>query len=450
MTAWKKKPLAFGSGVAVILGAGLTVFFLSHDKGMCFVREQFPARYDVTINEQSSLEKPKSTQVGKLSDEAGAGRFQGQLLLWVENNQQEPVELTAKALESGSSRIVGKFLPRSLQSGASEYNEFKTFQSPFELNFSQGCALEAVQYDGRESISSRRIIHRLVNWWDTSVKAGRTAGDWERKDEYGQSRFEVNKSESSQQQVVAQRTEVSPAVGELLQGMFLVKGVQNSQLLFQFPGSDQLMDFARIEERFLGQFKGDSESRVVNYSIEMAKMPWDSKLLSAQLSPKVPLNTQVENRYKVVKKTSEIFLQRDKTTSYDRSTEAERAEVQSLSYDEIRDQFLLEIEKDAVGAKKKLIAYLRQNPQALIQVRNELLADTFPSESLAAIAFVLSKVGIPEAHQVMADVINNTELTPNVRLRVIFASGDVSQPSPELVAALKDQTALRQNNKTDD
>ncbi len=118
------------------------------------------------------------------------------------------------------------------------------------------------------------------------------------------------------------------------------------------------------------------------------------------------------------------------------------ADVSGLSDPKTLDaalaDFLEQLPGNAVKAKRALIAFLKTHPDALATLQGMIADEMFSDDVLVHILFSIAKTASPEAQKMMADLIENKDLSLSTRLRVIFSVAEVPVATPNLVAAIRE------------
>jgi HEAT repeat protein len=149
-------------------------------------------------------------------------------------------------------------------------------------------------------------------------------------------------------------------------------------------------------------------------------------------------------RFAVKKNPGEAFRGKDRSSIYN-----DIAPVQSeQSYTEVIDNFLSELDRDAVKAKQNLIAYLLAHPEALSQLRDQIGSQAFNDFELVHILFAMAKTGTPDAQNALAMLILDDSLDDSTRLRVLFALPEVPFAQENLVEAVRTHAGVLKDPKS--
>lgn len=435
---------AFGAGSAglTILGVGAYALLKPAEPKVCFVPSDFPALYSVRFTEENaaanvSSHSSSNASAGLAGQAAQKGEFEGTLTLVPEAGTTH----IAQGKGAKETVLMGRFEAGALRNAQGEHTQFKSFQKPFAVVFNENCHIAAVESDGRESRSSRSMVHRLVALFDLGLVLSKANPESApREDEFGRSTFAVAMAESqSPEKLVVFRQSVLAEPGERTSGAFVVQEILDSQFTFVRPPSKTLPEQVDVTESFEGFHKDNNETRRLTYSVSLKRIVGAAAATRVRTIQDGRLSE--DSLYRVSKRPETAYRSVDKATAYDEGNDAAvLAQTPVRTYEDAREQFLERMAEDPTGAKRLLLAYLRANPDAVVALKNDLAADAFEPELLADLVFVFAKVGTAEAQAMMGELFNDDNLSINLRLRLVFAAADIPAPTPEIVAALKEQT----------
>ncbi len=329
--------------------------------------------------------------------------------------------LSLHALSSGS--VAVSLLPQSYRAMGHELvDPAQYFQEAIELHYDEHCRIEQLAFDGRMSFKSREILRSIMTSLDHDRRALATG--------------ELVQSEDDIVGTVEVRYGYESSQDELMKSRLRVLTPSASGIFRQSQVS-----FLKSESRLKGLKAKENGGwpRIVE-SNEIVRIQDSSQAADATQEKVVRLEAQdslptvsaklIDPRRRVEKKPSEAFRGQDRSTIYNAS-ELRRTSAPE-NFEDALDAFVAAMQADDDAKAKKILgAHLLAHPENFERLAEKLIAGEFDSTLAAHIFFLMTRLPLSEAENVLTRIAFDESAESYLRMQAIMSLGDVREPSDE-------------------